>query len=95
MNYLKKLKERNELLDIANNIMNIYIKISDRLYSKATGKYSMVDKMNIYDDGISYVYFVDAYDRSAGRDTFFVSKDKLEKLAIKELRKQKINKIEK
>lgn len=93
MNYLEQLKKRNELLEQADNVMTIYINIADRLYSKATSKWTGIINMEITDKGILYEYYIDAYDYSAGTNQFFVGIETLEKLAEKELRAEKLKKI--
>jgi len=94
MNYLSQLEKRNKLIDDADELMSIYTQIADELYFKsASRKYSSIINIEIEEDGIYYTYYCNSYDYSTGTDSFFVSKDNLEKLSVKYIRKTKLNKI--
>jgi len=96
MNYLEQFKKRDELIAQADDIMNIYVRIADHLYTsrKDYSKYSSVIHMDISENGISYEYYYDNWDYTAGRGNFFVSKEELEALVDQYLRKEKLKNIE-
>ena len=93
MNYSETLEKRNELIEQADELMNIYTKIADDLFNKETGKYAMMIHSTIDECGIKYEYYIDSCDYTAGRDQFFVSAKRLESLVTKYTRKEKLKKI--
>ena len=94
-NYLEQLHKRAELMSEAYEVMSVYISIADELYNKKASKYSVVTKMEVKEDGIYYEYYKDSFDYSAGKDDFFVSREKIESLVIKYVRKQKLKQLKK
>jgi hypothetical protein len=93
MNYTEQLKKRAEYLEKADDLIEIYTRIADELYRKHISKYSSTTRIDIDESGITYEYYVDNWDYSAGRDTFFVSVKTLEENIEKYLRKEKLKKI--
>jgi len=93
MNYDELLQKRNSLLQEADDVMSIYIEIADKMYHKRTGTYAGLINMDVNYDGIEYEYYIDSFDYSAGKDYFYVSKEKLESLVDNYLRKEKLKKL--
>jgi len=92
-NYDELIKKRFELIDQADALMEEYVEIADKLYSKETGKYAGLIRMNINLDGIEYEYWIDNWDYSNGRDYFHISKEELEEHIVKHTRNRKLKKI--
>jgi len=80
MSYLKQLKKRDKLRKKSNDVMSEYIAIADELYNKETSKYAGLINVKIEEDGISYEYYSNNWDYTAGRDHFFVKREKIEEL---------------
>jgi hypothetical protein len=80
MSYSEQLEKYYKLSRKADKKMKIYQKIADDLYSKATGEYAMTIHTEIDETGITYEYYYDGFDYTAGRGHFNVSKEKLESL---------------
>lgn len=95
MNYLEQLEKRNELIEQADEVMSVYISIADELYYSQSSKYSMVTNTEVREDGIYYEYYTDKFDYSAGKGDFFVSREKIESLVVKYVRKQKLKQLSK
>ena len=93
MNYNESLKKKYKFERKANEAMSIYIAIADDLYYKTVSKYAGLQHINIDETGIEYEYYKDNWDYSAGRDTFHVSKEKLESLVEEYKRKERKNKL--
>ena len=96
MNYLVLLKKRDELIAQADDIMDAYVRLADHIYTsrKDYSPYSSVIHMNISESGISYEYYYDNWDYTAGRGHFSVSRKELEALIDQFLRKEKLKNIE-
>jgi len=94
MSYDELMDNRQILIDEADDLMKNYVEIADKLYRKAAGEFAGVISMDVNYDGISYEYYIDYYDFTAGRDHFYVSKEELEERIEKHLRNKKLKKLE-
>jgi hypothetical protein len=93
MSYSEQLEKYYKLSRKADKKIEFYQKIADDLYSKATGKYAMIIHTEIDESGISYEYYYDGFDYTAGRGHFMVSKEKLESLVDEYKRKERKEKL--
>jgi len=93
--YKEQLEKRDELIEKADKVMEMYISIAYDLFYEHISKYSSLIHMEVEYDGIHFEYWVDSYDYSKGRDTYSVSVEQIESLVDDYKKKQRKIKIKK
>ena len=82
MSYSKIIKDRDVLIEQADNISNEYLKIAHEIMKKCDSSYSKFSGIiheEIDECGIKFEYYRDNYDYSSGRYTYFVSAERINK----------------
>jgi len=97
MNYDETFEKRSKLIIKADSITEQYLELATEILNKSGqfGKYSSIIHENIEDDGISFELWLDQCDYTAGRGSYFVSKQLLDMKIEQFLRRKKLNKLNK
>ena len=90
-------KKREVLIDKADSITEQYLELATELLDKYSnfGNYSVITHTDIYDDGITFEYWIDCCDYTQGKGCILVSKEKLDKNIENFLRKKKLKLLKK